>query len=81
MLPAGRLMLALAVRAVLTFHTGPCVAPVLGLLPPRAGCHCDLSEVTPRATDITADLNLAYNLIVSISSRRLFAGRVARCCC
>jgi hypothetical protein len=36
MLPARSRMLALAVRAVLTLRTGPCVAPVLGLLPARA---------------------------------------------
>jgi hypothetical protein len=36
----------------LSAHTGPSVAPALGLIPPRAGGHRDRSEITPCAIQI-----------------------------
>jgi hypothetical protein len=78
MLPAGSPMLKLEVRAVLTFHTGPCVAPALGYFPQGPGVTA-IDRRQPRAqSNITTNRDSAYEFNHLDWPALTFARRVPR---
>jgi hypothetical protein len=62
MLPAGSPMLVLEVRAVLTFHTGPCVAPGPWTTSPKGRASLRLTGSNP-ARNIESDGLAIYGRI------------------